>query len=189
MQYHIYTLVLTYDLFYIIGFTLPLFCSALALILITSTSTHLFPYKTVRGPCRLVAKGVQLWIKRSTVSRLESLSGHLFWGNRWFGGITWLHCWEGSCSRIGKHAKNCQPEPVFTDLALAGNSVRTRCALDFPGLLETSLRGPLHKGALRLMRIFWPSQISAPTGTDALQIALDPGKLVVFSLYNYTQET
>jgi hypothetical protein len=38
---------------------------------------------------------------------------------------------------------------------------------------------------LRLKREFRPSRISAPTGTGAIQIAPDPGKPGVFSVYNY----
>jgi hypothetical protein len=45
---------------------------------------------------------------------------------------------------------------------------------------------PVYKGALRFMEEFRPSRISAPTGTGALQIALDLGKPGVFSIYNYT---
>jgi hypothetical protein len=37
---------------------------------------------------------------------------------------------------------------------------------------------------LRLMGEFRPSRISPPTGAGALQIALDPGKPGVFSVYN-----
>jgi hypothetical protein len=53
-------------------------------------------------------------------------------------------------------------------------------------MLETNLPGSLYEGALRLMGEFWPSQISVPTGTGALQIAADPGEPSVFSVYNYT---
>jgi hypothetical protein len=92
---------------------------------------------------------------------------------------------RGSCPRTGKYASNWQPGPGFTDLALAENDDRTRCASGFPGSLETSLPGSLHEGALRLKGEFRPSRISAPTGTGAIQIAPDPGKPGVFSVYNY----
>jgi hypothetical protein len=87
---------------------------------------------------------------------------------------------------MGKHASNWQSEPGFADLALAENDDSTRCASGFFDLLEISLPGSLHEGVLQLIREFRPSRISAPTGTGALQIAPDPGKPGVFSVYNYT---
>jgi hypothetical protein len=67
----------------------------------------------------------------------------------------------------------------------AKNDDRIRCASCFPGSLETSLPGSFHEGALLFMGQFQPYWISMPTGTDALQMALDPGKPGIFSVYNY----
>jgi hypothetical protein len=88
-------------------------------------------------------------------------------------------------SKTGKHASYWQPGADFADLELVNNDDRTRYASDFPGLLETSLPGSLHEGSLRLMKEFRPFWISAPTITGVLQIAPDPGKRGVFSVYNY----
>jgi hypothetical protein len=91
-----------------------------------------------------------------------------------------------SCPRTGKHARNWQSGSGFTDLALAENDGRTRCASCFSGSLETSLPGSLHEGALRLMGEFRSFRIPAPKGTVALQIAPYPGNPGVFSVYNCT---
>jgi hypothetical protein len=92
----------------------------------------------------------------------------------------------GSTLSQNGEACNWQPGPDFTELALAKNDDRIRCASCFPGSLETSLLGSFHKEALRFMGEFQPFWISAPMSTGALQIDPDPGKPGVFSVYNYT---
>lgn len=85
------------------------------------------------------------------------------------------------CAAHRQHGLN------FTVLTLMVTECRIRCIAGFPSPLEISLPGFFNDNetALRLMREFWLSRISAPTSADALQTALDSGNPDVLCVYNH----